>query len=326
MTKPRAFVTRKIFPEALESILSVADAEIWPDELPPPRSTLLEKAKGVDGLLTLLTDKVDGELMDAAGPQLKVISQIAVGYENIDIAEATKRGIPVGYTPGVLTEATADLTFALMMAAARRVVEAAEAVRQGKWQTWHPLHYLGPDLHGATIGVVGLGRIGLAVAKRALGFDMNVLYSDIARREDLEAEYPLTFVDLDTLLRESDFVTLHVNLTSETYHLMSGEQFGRMKSTAVLVNASRGGVVDPAALYRALKDDQIAAAALDVTEPEPIKMDDPLLTLSNCLVVPHIASASMRARSEMSRISAQNLINGLKGEKLLACVNPEAHG
>ena len=326
MTKPRAFVTRKIFPEALESIQGVADAEIWPDELPPPRSTLLEKAKGVDGLLTLLTEKIDGELMDAAGPQLKVISQIAVGYENIDVAEATKRGIPVGYTPGVLTEATADLTFALMMAAARRVVEAARAVYDGKWKTWHPLHYLGPDVYGATLGIVGLGRIGLAVAKRAIGFDMKILYSDIARREDLEAQYPLTFVDMDTLLRESDFVTLHVNLTTDTHHLMSDEKFSKMKSTAVLVNASRGGVVDPGALYRVLKEHQIGAAALDVTEPEPIPMDDPLLTLDNCLVVPHIASASVEARSEMSRISAQNLINGLMGEKLLTCVNPEVYG
>ena len=276
-------------------------------------------------MLTLLTDKIDGELMDAAGPQLKVISQIAVGYENIDVAEATKRGIPVGYTPGVLTEATADLTFALMMAAARRVVEAAKAVHDGKWKTWHPLHYLGPDVYGATLGIVGLGRIGLAVAKRAIGFDMKILYSDIARREDLEAQYPLTFVDMDTLLREADFVTLHVNLTADTYHLMNDEQFSKMKSTAVLVNASRGGVVDPTALHRALKENQIGAAALDVTEPEPITMEDPLLTLDNCIVVPHIASASVEARSEMSRISAQNLINGLTGEKLLTCVNPEVY-
>ena len=326
MAKPRAFVTRKIFPEALESIQAVADAEIWPEELPPSRLTLLEKAGGVDGLLTLLTDKIDGELMDAAGPQLRVISQIAVGYENIEVVEATKRGIPVGYTPGVLTEATADLAFALMMAAARRVVEAAKAVHDGRWKTWHPLHFLGPDIHGATLGIVGLGRIGLAVAKRAIGFDMNILYSDIARREDLEAQYPLTFVDMDTLLGEADFVTLHVNLTHETYHLMGETQFGKMKSTAVLVNASRGGVVDPGALYLALKDHQIGAAALDVTEPEPILMDDPLLTLDNCLVVPHIASASVHARSEMSRIAAQNLINGLKGEKLLTCVNPEVYG
>lgn len=326
MTRPRAFVSRKIFPEALASIQTVADAEIWPDDLPPSRATLLEKVRGVDGLLSLLTDKIDGELMDAAGPQLKVISQIAVGYENIDVAEATKRGIPVGYTPGVLTEATADLTFALMMAVARRVVEAARAVQDGKWQIWHPLHFLGPDVHGATLGIVGLGRIGLAVAKRAIGFNMHILYTDIARREDLEAQYPLSFVDIDTLLRDSDFVTLHVDLNQETYHLLDDEQFAKMKSTAVLVNASRGGVVDPAALYRALRDHQLGAAALDVTEPEPIPIDDPLPTLDNCLVVPHIASASVAARSEMYRIAAQNLINGLEGEKLLTCVNAEVYG
>ena len=326
MSKPRAFVTRKLFPEALESIQAVADAEIWPDDLPPSRPILLERARGVDGLLTLLTDKIDGELMDAVGPQLRVISQIAVGYENIDVAEATRRGIPVGYTPGVLTEATADLTFALMMAAARRVVEASKAVHDGKWKTWHPLHFLGPDVHGATLGIVGLGRIGLAVAKRATGFDMKILYSDVVRREGLEAQHPLTFVDLDTLLSEADFVTLHVNLTDETHHLMGKAQFAKMKPTAVLVNASRGGVVDPGALYHALKHNQIGAAALDVTEPEPISMEDPLLTLDNCLVVPHIASASVHARSEMSRIAAQNLINGLSGDKLLACVNPEVYG
>ena len=326
MTKPRAFVSRKIFPEALESVQEVAAAEIWPDDLPPPRSTLLEKVRGVDGLLCLLTEKVDGELMDAAGPQLKVISQIAVGYDNIDVAEATKRGIPVGYTPGVLTEATADLTFALMMAVARRIVEGARAVHDGKWKTWHPLHFLGPDIHGATLGIVGMGRIGLEVAKRAVGFNMNILYSDVVRREDLEAQYPLTFVDLESLLRESDFVSLHVTLDQETYHLIGDHQLAMMKPTAVLVNASRGGVVDPAALYRALRDQEIGAAALDVTEPEPIGLDDPLLTLDNCLIVPHIASASVSARSEMSGIAAQNLINGLRGEKLLACVNPEVYG
>ena len=326
MTRPRAFVSRKIFPEALKSVQAMAEVEIWPDELPPPRSTLLEKVRGIDGLLCLLNDKVDGELMDVAGPQLKVISQIAVGYDNIDVPEATKRGIPVGYTPGVLTEATADLTFALMMAVARRIVEGARAVRDGKWRTWHPLHFLGPDIHGATLGIVGLGRIGLEVAKRAVGFNMNILYSDVARREDFEAQYPLTFVDMGTLLRQADFLTLHVTLNQETYHLIGEEQLAMMRPTAILVNASRGGVVDPAALYRALRDRKIGGAALDVTEPEPISMDDPLLTLDNCLIVPHIASASVAARSEMSRIAAQNLINGLKGEKLLTCVNPEVYG
>ena len=325
MARPTAFVSRKIFEEALQTVHKAADAEVWPDDLPPPRATLLEKVRSVDGLLCLLTDRIDGELIDAAGPQLRVISQIAVGYENIDVAEATRRKIPVGYTPGVLTEATADLTFALLMAVARRVVDGAQAVRDGNWKTWHPLHFLGPDVHGSTLGVIGLGRIGFEVAKRARGFNMKVLYSDVARREDLEAEHGLTYVDMDTLLGESDYVTLHVNLTEETRHLINDDTLSKMKSTAVLVNAARGPVVDPKALYKALRDGGIAAAALDVTEPEPIPMDDPLLTLDNCLIVPHIASASIPARREMSRIAAQNLVNGLNGEKLLTCVNPEVY-
>jgi glyoxylate reductase len=326
MARPTAFVSRKIFEEALQTIHDAADAEVWQDDLPPPRTTLLEKVRGVDGLLCLLTDTIDGELMDAAGPQLKVISQIAVGYENIDVAEATRRKIPVGYTPGVLTEATADLTFALLMAVARRVVDGAQAVRDGKWKTWHPLHFLGPDVHGSTLGVIGLGRIGFEVAKRARGFNMKVIYSDVVRREDIEAEYGLTYVDMDTLLRESDYVTLHVNLTEETRHLINEDSLPKMKSSAILINAARGPVVDSKALYKALRDGVIAAAALDVTEPEPIPVDDPLLTLDNCLIVPHIASASVPARREMSRIAAQNLINGLAGEKLLTCVNPEVYG
>ena len=325
MARPTAFVSRKIFKEALQTIHNAADAEVWQEDLPPPRATLLEKVRGVDGLLCLLTDQIDGELMDAAGPQLKVISQIAVGYENIDVQEATRRKIPVGYTPGVLTEATADLTFALLMAVARRVVDGAQAVRDGKWKTWHPLHFLGPDVHGSTLGVIGLGRIGFEVAKRARGFNMKVLYSDVVRREDIEAEYRLTFVDMDTLLGESDFVTLHVNLTGETRHLINEASLSKMKSSAILVNAARGPIVDPGALYNALRDGVIAAAALDVTEPEPIPVDDPLLTLDNCLIVPHIASASVPARREMSRIAAQNLVNGLKGERLLTCVNPEVY-
>ena len=325
MAKPRVFVSRRIVQEYLDDINAATEADVWSDDLPPSRSVLLEKVKGVDGLLCLLTDKIDGELMDAAGPQLKVISQIAVGYENIEVAEATKRGIPVGYTPGVLTHATADLSFALMMVAARRITEGVKAVQNGEWKTWHPLHFLGPEVHGSTLGIVGLGRIGLEVAKRATGFDMRILYSDVVRHEDAEAQYPLTYVDMDELLRESDFVTVHVNLTPETYHLFNDEQFAKMKPSAVLVNAARGPVVDPAALYRALKDGKIGGAALDVTEPEPISTDDPLLTLNNCVIVPHIASASITARREMSRIAAENLLNGLNGDKLVTCVNPEVY-
>ena len=325
MPMPRVFVSREIFADALDLIRADAEVEVWEDELPPPAETLLEKVSGVEGLLCLLTDKVDGPLMDAAGPQLKVISQIAVGFDNIDVAEATKRGIPVGNTPEVLTQTTADATWALMMAAARKVAEGSRAVHEGRWRTWHPLHYLGQDVHGATLSILGLGRIGVEVAKRARGFDMKVIYSDVMRNEEAERSVGAEYVDQDRLLRESDFLTLHTVLNNATYHLIGEAELGMMKSTAVLVNAARGPVVDPKALYTALKEGQIWAAALDVTEPEPVPEDDPLLTLDNCLIVPHIASASYATRREMSRLSAQNIINGLKGERLLTCVNPEVY-
>jgi lactate dehydrogenase-like 2-hydroxyacid dehydrogenase len=319
------FVTRQIFPEALDAIRKKAQVDLWEDELPPPRQTLLEKIKGVDGVLCLLTEVVDAEFMDAAGSQLKVISQIAVGYNNIDVAEATRRGIPVGYTPDVLTQTTADFTFALLMASARRIPEGYKFVQAGKWRTWHPLHFLGQDIYGATLGIVGMGRIGFEVARRATGFNMRILYYDAARKPELERQLQMTFVDMDTLLRGSDFVTLHTNLTKETHHLMSDAQFSKMKKTAIVINAARGPVVDPRALYRALKEGKIGGAALDVTEPEPIPTDDPLLKLDNCLIVPHIASASVATRREMSRLAAQNLINGLVRHPLEKCVNPEVY-
>lgn len=326
MTKPRVLVTRNIFPEWIDAIFAECDGELWEEETPPPRDVLLEKVKGVDGLLCLLTDGVDAELMDTAGSQLKVISQIAVGFDNINVPEATKRGIPVGNTPEVLTETTADATWALMLAAARRIVESNRAIHAGNWRTWHPLHYLGQDVYGATLGIVGLGRIGAAVARRAYGFNMRVLYHDVYRQKDLESEMGVESVDLDTLLSESDYVSLHMNLTAENHHFMNDAAFDKMKETAIIVNAARGPAIDPKALYRALSGGKIAAAALDVTDPEPIPMDDPLLTLDNCVVVPHIASASVQARREMSRISAQNLLRGVKGQRLLTCVNPEVYG
>jgi glyoxylate reductase len=325
MAKPRVFVTREIFPEYIDQIREETDMELWPDELPPPRDVLLQKSKDVDGILCLLTDKIDPEFMDNAGPQLKVISQIAVGFDNINIPEATKRGIPVGNTPEVLTQTTADAAWALMLAAGRRVGESERAVHAGNWRTWHPLHYLGQDVYGATLGIIGMGRIGFEVAKRSVGFNMKVLYHDIVRREDFEAELPMEYVDMDTLLARSDFVSLHTVLNDATYHLIDAEALAKMKSTAVLVNAARGPVIDPKALYKALKSGQITAAGLDVTEPEPIPLDDPLLTLENCVIVPHIASASVATRREMSRIAATNLLNGIKGERLLTCVNPEVY-
>ena len=325
MVRPKVFLSREIFSDSVEKIVSESDADVWSSELPPSRDVMLKKVSGVSGILCLLTDQIDADLMDAAGAQLKVISQIAVGFENIDILEATRRGIAVGYTPDVLTQTTADATFALMMSAARRITEAERSVRAGKWKTWHPLHYLGQDIHGAKLGILGLGRIGIEVGKRAKGFDMEVIYNDLVRRKDIEALHSFTFVDQETLLSESDFVTVHTTLNQETYHLIGEQEFTKMKPSAVLVNAARGAVVDPKALYNALKNKQIAAAALDVTEPEPIDVDDPLLTLDNCIIVPHIASATVKTRREMSRIAAQNLLNGLRGDRLLSCVNPEVY-
>lgn len=325
MPKPRVFVTREIFSDALEDIRLAADLDLWTDELPPPRSELLNRAVGVDGILCLLTDKIDREFMDAAGPRLKVISQIAVGFDNIDVPEATKRGIPVGNTPDVLTQTTADAAWALMLSAARRIGESERAARAGRWRTWHPLHYLGQDVYGATLGIVGMGRIGFQVAKRSIGFDMKVVYHDVVRQDRYESELDMEYVDMDTLLARSDFVSLHTVLNESTRYLIDARALSKMKPSAVLVNAARGSIVDPKALYEALRSGQISAAGLDVTEPEPISADDPLLTLENCVIVPHIASASVSTRREMSRIAAANLLNGIAGERLVTCVNPEVY-
>jgi len=323
---PSVFVTRVIPDEGLQPVRDACDLDLWSDELPPPRDELLRRAAGKAGLLTLLTDRVDAELLDAAGPQLKVVSNYAVGFDNLDIPELTRRGIPAGNTPGVLTETTADLAFALMMAAARRVDEGSRYVRAGRWKTWGPMLLMGVDLHGAALGIVGFGRIGREMAKRASGFGMRVLYHDVhPATPDEERALNARQVEMDELLASSDLVTLHTNLTDETRHLINAAALSRMKSSAVLVNTSRGPVVDQAALYEALRDGQIFAAALDVTDPEPMAPDDPLLTLENCLVVPHIASASRVTRGKMAAIAAANLLAGLRGEPLPSCVNPEVY-
>jgi len=325
MSKPRVYVTRIIPEGGLRLVREACDAEVWEGETPPPRKALLGKVRGIDGLLALLTDKIDAELMDAAGPQLKVISNYAVGYNNIDVEAATARGIAVGNTPGVLTDTTAEMAFTLLMAAARRVVEGADYVRAGKWRTWGPTLLLGRDIHHATLGIIGFGRIGRTVAQRARGFEMEILFYDpLVGADDPQAQtLGARAVDLDTLLAQSDFVTVHVPLMDETYHMIGAEALHKMQSTAILINTSRGPVVDPEALYQALKEGEIAYAALDVTEPEPIDMDSPLLSLPNCIIVPHVASASIATRTRMAEIAAQNLIAGLRGEPLLAWVNPE---
>lgn len=327
MSKPRVFVSRVIPEEGLARVRDATDATIWEDDLPPPRDALLGAVEGCEGILTLLTDRVDDELLDRAGPQLKVVSNFAVGFDNVDVAACTRRGIPVGNTPGVLTETTAALAWALLMAAARRIVEGDRYVRGGKWKTWGPMLLMGPDVHGATLGIVGFGRIGQAMARRARGFGMRIVYHDLQRvPKQVEAEFDATFMTLEGLLHEADFVSLHTLLSPETKGLLNAERLGWMKPTAVLVNTSRGPVVDSMALVEALKGGTIAAAALDVTDPEPLPADHPLVGLDNCLVVPHIASASRATRGKMASMAAANLLAGLRGERLPTPVNPEVYG
>jgi glyoxylate reductase len=263
--------------------------------------------------------------MDAC-PRLRVVSNYAVGFDNLDIPAGSSRGILMGNTPGVLTETTADFAFALLMASARRIVEGADYVRADRWKTWGPLLLLGADVHHATLGLVGLGRIGVEMAKRAHGFEMRVIYYDVIRHEDFEQQYGLTYAPLEDVLAQADFVSIHTPLTPETHHLMNRERFALMKSSAILINTSRGPVVDADALLDALQNGKIAGAALDVTEPEPLPADSPLVQLSNCLVVPHIASASRVTRGKMADIAARNLIAGLTGKALPAGLNNDALG
>ncbi len=322
-SRPRVFVTRRIPEEGLAAIREACDLDLWEEDLPAPRDKVLQRVAGCAGILTMLSDRVDDELLDAAGPQLKVVSNYAVGYDNIDVAACARRGIPVGNTPGALTETTADLAWALMLAAGRRVVEGDRYVHEGRWTMWGPLLMLGSDIHGATLGIVGFGRIGQAVARRAAGFGMTVLYSSRSQADSaVEAEHGARYVGLDELLDRSDFVSLHCSLSPDTRGLIGAAALARMKSTAVLVNTSRGPVVDPVALHAALRDGVIAAAGLDVTDPEPIPPDDPLLSLPNCIVVPHIASASSATRGKMAAMAAANLIAGARGQPLPTEVPP----
>jgi lactate dehydrogenase-like 2-hydroxyacid dehydrogenase len=297
----RCFVTRRIPGPALDRLVDAHDVEVWPHRLPPTPDELREHVAGVEGLLSLLTDTVDEALLDAA-PDLRAISNYAVGTDNVDLEAATTRGIPVGNTPDVLTDATADLAFALLLALARRLPEGERDVREGQWVTFEPDRNLGAEVTGATLGIVGFGRIGKAVARRAEGFGMEVLHTGD--------------VQLEELLERSDFVTLHCPLTPETRHLIDAEALGRMKPTALLVNTARGPIVDPAALERALHERAIAGAALDVTDPEPLPADHPLLDAPSLLVVPHIGSATVRTRHKMTEIAVDNLLAALAGEPM----------
>jgi glyoxylate reductase len=300
----RVFVTRRLPGAALERLSAVHEVEVWPDPMPPGREELLARAPELEGLLSLLTDPIDAELIDAA-PRLRAVSNYAVGVDNVDMEAANARGIPVGNTPGVLTESTADLALALILGAARRLVEGDAYVRRGEWRTWEPGLLLGRDLHGATVGIVGYGRIGKAVGRRLEGFGGEVLHTSRSGG-----------VPLEELLERSDFVTLHCPLTPETRGLIGDDALGRMKPTAYLVNTARGPVVDTDALTRALHGGEIAGAALDVTDPEPLPGDHPLLNAPGLLVLPHIASATHATRERMADMAVDNLLAGLAGEPM----------
>lgn len=309
----RVYVTRELPERGLRMIGERFEAETWSKYGPPPKRVIVEKAAKVDALVTLLSDEIDQEVFDAA-PSLKIVSQFAVGYDNIDLKEATKRGIYVTNTPGVLTETTADYAWALLMAVARRVAEADKYIRSEKWKVgWHPTMLQGRDIYGATLGIIGMGRIGSAIAKRAKGFSMKVLYHDVIRRPKLEEELAMEYTEIDLLLQTADFVTLNVPLLKDTYHLIDEEKLRLMKNTAILVNNSRGPVVDEKALYRALREGWIAGAGLDVFEKEPTPPDNPLLELENIIVAPHISSASFETRSKMAEMVAENLIAFFEG-------------
>jgi glyoxylate reductase len=322
MSRPRVFVTRRIPEEGLRLVRERADCHLWDSDQPPPRDALLAGARDAEGLLCLLTDRIDAELLDAA-PRLRVITNMAVGYDNIDVAAATARRIPVTNTPGVLTETTADLAWALLMTAARRIAEADRFTRAGRWTTWEPMLLLGQDVHHATLGIIGLGRIGAEVAKRGRGFDMRLLYHARNRRPEQERELGLEYVSLDDLLRQSDFISVHTPLTEETRGLIGERELALMKPTAVLVNSARGPIVDQRALTAALQERRIAAAGLDVFEEEPIAPDDPLLALDNVVVLPHIGSASTATRGKMARMAAENCLAVLEGRRPANPVNPE---
>jgi glyoxylate reductase len=317
MSQPLVFVTRQIPDVGLQLLQAHVDVRLHAGPLPPTRKELLAGVAGCDGLLSLLSDRIDAEVLDAAGPQLKVISNFAVGFNNISVDEAARRGIAVGNTPDVLTDATADIALGLLLAAARRLPEAARDAAQGGWKTWEPRGWIGQDLVGKTIGIVGMGRIGEAVARRLVGgWKMQLLYTSRHPKPKLEQELCGRHVELEELLRSSDFVSLHVPLNDHTRHLINAQALSYMKPHAVLVNTARGEIIDQPALAAALQKGQIFAAGLDVCTPEPLPLDDPLLHLENCLVLPHIGSATVAARNAMSDRAARNVLAGVRNEPL----------
>jgi len=319
MKKPNVFVTRRVAADIISFLEEVAEVEVWEEESAVPREVLMEKAKKADALFTMLTEKVDEEVL-AHASQLRIVANMAVGYDNIDVNAAKSRGVIVTNTPDVLTEATADLVFALLLATGRRLIEANRFLHNGEWSTWNPYLLAGQRCHGASIGLIGMGRIGEAVAKRAKGFDMQILYHNRRRRTDVEEALGARYVDLDELLRRADYVVVLTPLTAETRGLIGERELSLMKETAVFINASRGGTVDEQALYRALVEKRIWAAGLDVFQTEPVPVDHPLLALPNVVALPHIGSATYETRNQMARLAAENIAAVLTGKEPLTPV------
>ncbi|MEH7304450.1 2-hydroxyacid dehydrogenase [Neobacillus drentensis] len=320
--KKTIYITRKLPDEIVDKLSSQFHVKMWTEEtVPVPRDVLLKELEEVDGLICLLTEKIDEEVLNKA-KQLKVISNIAVGYNNIDIQAATERGIVVTNTPGVLTETTADLTFALLMAAARRVVEGSDYLRSGEWGAWSLMQMTGQDIYGATLGIIGLGRIGEALVKRAQGFDMNVLYHNRTRKREKEEKLGIHYREIKDLLQQSDFVCLLLPYSAEVHHLIGKEELALMKRNAILINTARGGIVDEEALYHSLKNGEIWGAGLDVFEQEPVSINHPLLTLPNVVTLPHIGSASLKTRMKMAHLAADNMLRVLTGREALTPVIP----
>lgn len=326
MTMPKVYVSRIISEEGLNLVAEVSELKIWQEKELMPRETQYQLFADCDGLLTTTDIKVDAQLLDAC-PAVKAVSNHAVGYDNVDVAACTARGVPVGHTPDVLTETTADLAFALILATARRLAEMVEWIKQDRWTPERGmLDNLGTDVHHAILGIIGLGRIGREVARRATGFNMTVLYHDVQRDRQAEERFGARHVDKETLLSQSDFVSLHLPLSAETRHYIGQNELKLMKPSSMLINSARGQIVDQSALLDALKKGRIAGAGLDVTDPEPIRSNDPLLALPQVTVLPHIGSATRKTRGRMAERAAQNLVQALAGKPMISCVNPEAFG
>lgn len=322
MHRSNIYVTRMIPQQTIDNLLQCHEVEVNPHDRALTRKELLEAVKGRDAVITLLTDTIDAEVLDAAGPQCRIFANYAVGFNNFDLKAATQRGVIMTNTPGVLDDATATHAWALLLATARRIPESERYVREGRWHGWAPMAFIGQDIDNKTLGVAGMGRIGTKFARKAAAFDMRVIYTDAQRNTAVEREIGATFVDKETLLKESDFLSLHAPLLPETHHYIGAAEIAKMKPTAILINAARGPLVDEKALVAALRDKVIWGAGLDVFEREP-ELEAGLSSLDNVVVVPHIASATIETRIAMGKIATDNVVNVLKGEKPITCINPE---